>query len=159
MCTFHDLHIFFGIAFHVVCNTAVCECLWKIEVQINGVIVSQKKESILNCLKRVVSNSSLTSCSNLRRFKKQICIMPACGFQWLLLNWNWYGKTDAIITVRITVLSSAEEDPELKSIYGNGHLVYNTSCKWSTNHNRLGHLTNQSKAGSRKGGVLRDRIL
>jgi len=50
-----------------VCDTDVCECKRSVNCTINGVIVSQYDELILNCLKQV-SNSSLTSCMNLRRF-------------------------------------------------------------------------------------------
>lgn len=51
----------------------------KIKVQINVVFVLQTKEVILNCLKRVFSNSSLTLCTKLCSVVKMF-IMPAYVF-------------------------------------------------------------------------------
>jgi len=69
------MHFFLGIIFHSLCynynikvnmfvNKRVSKQNENITFRINEVIVSQNKESILNCLKGVVSNSSLTESFN-----------------------------------------------------------------------------------------------
>jgi len=42
---------------------------------------------------------------------------------------------------------------ELKFRYDKGCLISDMHCRLLTNHNRVGHLTNQNRAGSQKGRV------
>lgn len=59
---------FWDVSFLLMHNNAVCESSEKFQqsqCMINGVIISKKKELILNSLKRAISNSGLTSCMNI----------------------------------------------------------------------------------------------
>ncbi len=85
-------YAFSDITFHVVCNRAVCECkrsanFQRAKCKTIGVIVSQKKSPILNCLKHAISNSTpyfLHKQDRLHRL--QICIIPNYILLWLPVN-------------------------------------------------------------------------
>jgi len=57
---------------------------------------------------------------------------------------NLNGKTDTIVTVRITVYTSAEEASGAEIQLCNERFVSDMHYKCLTNRYRLGHLTNQS---------------
>ncbi len=110
-------YAFSDITFHVVCNIAVCECERSAKFQrakctTIGVIVSQKKSPLLNCLKHVISNSTpyfLHKHNRLHRL--QICIIPTYSLLWLPVNNVYFdlpSKTVAVAwksLVRVVVIS------------------------------------------------------
>ncbi len=87
-------YAFSDIAFHVVCNRAICECKRSANFQrakctTIGVIVSQKKSPILNCLKHAIRNATpyfLHKQDRLHRL--QISISPNYILLWLPVNFG-----------------------------------------------------------------------
>jgi len=82
-------YAFWDMTFLVVCKMAVCECKMSAKFQSTDKWCPKRKK-ILNCLKRVVSNSSLTFGSNLRRFVINLQNVSLCLHVVNMLRRCWF---------------------------------------------------------------------
>lgn len=108
---------------------------------------SPKREPVLSRPKRVVSNSSLTSHSNLRRLVARLRNVPVVFIDCLRSSDTFDASSNTVVVAEAWNTSAEEAS-------GAGIQVWVlTRAVRAVGHNRPGHLTNQSRVGSQEGVV------